>query len=271
MNVTASSPTSEWPRLGMRDRVRGQLHDRLGDALRVQDRPAGRGPGQHPGPVIEGTGLSGQLPGQHFEVGRGQAEEIGPLGLGQQQQVVDEAGHSREFVGGYRQGLRVVAGRGLHRVEIALDDGDGGAQLVSDVGEKHALSGERRLQPVEHAVERGRQLAGLGPAATGYARGQVTVGDLPREVGRLANRAKHPARRQPGQGRAEQQGHQSGFQLKPGSTADSGLLWAGEHRGHEDAAAAIGGDADRDSGVAGLNPAHFDGPGGGHTDRRPSR
>jgi hypothetical protein len=34
--------------------------------------------------------------------------------------------------------------------------GDGGAQLVADVGEKHPLGGERGLQPVEHAVERGR-------------------------------------------------------------------------------------------------------------------
>ena len=82
---------------GVRDSVRGQLHDRLGDALRVQDSSAGGGAGQGE-PVLVGAveraDLDGHRPCQGGDVDGLGAQEVGPLAPGQQRELIDQAGSS---------------------------------------------------------------------------------------------------------------------------------------------------------------------------------
>ncbi len=67
---------------------------------------------------------------------------------------------------------------GVHQLEVAADDGDGGAQFVADVVEQLTLTVENPLQPVEHGVHgtgQGRQVV---VAVHRYAPAQVVLGDV---------------------------------------------------------------------------------------------
>ena len=155
---------------GVPDRVRGQLHDRLGDALRIQDSFASGGAGQVNLFVgaVERADLDGHRPGQGGDVdglGRrksGRSLLASSMSSSTNRVILVSSSATIDRV------LGILIRCHRERVEVALDDGDRGAQFMPGIGEKPALRGERGLQPVEHPVEGVREFADL-TSATGVA------------------------------------------------------------------------------------------------------
>ena len=88
-------------------------------------------------------------------------EEVALLGAGEQQQVLDEAGHAVELVGDQRDRLAPLVRVVAEQLEVAADDRDRRAQLVAGVAHERLLGGERGLEAVEHGVERAGELGDL--------------------------------------------------------------------------------------------------------------
>ena len=130
----------------MLDGVLRELHDGLGEPLAVGGEPAGPRLREPPVAVRERLRLREQLVGEHVEVERAGAQEVGLLGLGEQQQVVDEARHPVELVGHERDGLLALARVVAEQLEVAADDRDRRAQLVAGVDDERALARERGLR-----------------------------------------------------------------------------------------------------------------------------
>ena len=109
------------------------------------------------------------------------AEEVGPVALGEQDQVADQPRHPVDLVEQQRPGLghlgRVV---GVEQLEVAAQHGQRRLQLVAGVVEELALADERRLQPVEHAVEGAGQRGDVVVAGLGQPAGEVGLADLAR-------------------------------------------------------------------------------------------
>ena len=85
-------------------------------------------------------------------------------GPGQAQQAVDELAHPVELADRHAHRLpqlgRAAVGRQRH-LEVSAGDRERRAQLVRRVVHELALGGERDLEPFEHGVDRGRDLADL--------------------------------------------------------------------------------------------------------------
>ncbi len=115
-------------------------------------------------------------------------QEVVAIGLCEQQQVVHEPCQPCDL--GLHQPLDALDLGAVERaVGLALDadeqvqlpaqDGQGRAQLVRGVGDEFALRGERRLEPVEHVVQRFRQGVELsaGPGRQEDPRREVAAVD----------------------------------------------------------------------------------------------
>ena len=88
------------------------------------------------------------------EVDRGRTHEVGPVALGEQDQVADQAGHPVDLVEQQLLGLGHLRGRaGVEELEVAAHHRERRAQLVAGVVEELPLADERLLEPVEHAVD----------------------------------------------------------------------------------------------------------------------
>jgi len=99
--------------------------------------------------------------GELGEVDEVERHEVGALGAAQHEQVVDQAVHPIQLVlqDGDDPGAVGVGVGALEQLEVAADDGDGSAELVTGVGDEAALCGERGGEAVEHPVERSGERA----------------------------------------------------------------------------------------------------------------
>ena len=88
---------------------------------------------ERPGALAETRGLVQQLVGQGAELDLVHAQEVAALGLGEQQQVVDEAAHAVQLVRDQRDRLPSLLGVVAEQLEMAADDRDRRAQLVRGV------------------------------------------------------------------------------------------------------------------------------------------
>ena len=125
--------------------------------------------------------------GQCGEVDVGVVERGRSLPCGGEQ-VVEEPTHPGRGAGHHRGGLAPLLEAGLlvgeDRFDVGLDDRDGVAELVGDVGQEPTFGGERAVESVEHAVDGVGQRAELvGWAGRVDPAGQVGGGDLPRASG----------------------------------------------------------------------------------------
>ena len=86
----------------------------------------------------------------------------------------------------------------IEHLQVAFDDGERGAQLVRRVGDELLLSGEGRLQPVEHGVHGECQLADLvlGAGVADPSR-EILVGDGRRRPRDPADRVERSAEQEP--------------------------------------------------------------------------
>ena len=169
------------------------------------------------------------------EVERTEVEEVGPLGPGQGEQVLDHPVHPVDLVGDERRRgrplLRVVLE--VEELEVPPDHGERRPQLVAGLVEEAPLVGERRLQPADHVVEGHGDLRGLVPAPHRDALGQARLGDGERGVGELAQRPEHPpGQGVPDQGRHDDRGRQD-ERLGRDGVVDLGTFGAGEVGGDE--------------------------------------
>ena len=139
---------------GVLDGVLREAHHRLGEPLAVGADLPERDRLALPAPRRERGRLRHQLVRELVDVDVLQPQEVGPLGLRERQQVVDEAAHPVQLVGDEGDRLAPLLGVLAQQLEMAADDRDRRAQLVARVGDEVALAGERGLQPVEHGVER---------------------------------------------------------------------------------------------------------------------
>ena len=126
------------------DGVVGEVHHRLGQPLAVGAQRGRRRRARAASRGRERGRLGQQLLGEHVEVDVLEPQEVGPLGLGEREQVLDEAAHAVELVGDELDGLapllRVVA----EQLEVAADDRDRRAQLVAGVADEGALAARTR-------------------------------------------------------------------------------------------------------------------------------
>ena len=141
----------------MGDRVAEQVAQRLGEPVGVGEQ---RARGQLPKLVAARREQGGPVPellDEARERDRLDAQELGLLGLGEQQEVVNEAGDAERSppargappAGPPRGGLSL----GGEHLQLAADHGERGAQLVRGVRDERALARERVGEAVEHVVE----------------------------------------------------------------------------------------------------------------------
>jgi hypothetical protein len=232
------------------DGVGGQLDERLGEALAVgQDGRLGQA-GDPPAPRSQGPGLGQDLHGQVGHVHRSQGQEVRLLGLGEHDEVVDNAAHPVQLVGDQGGGVAAVRRVVAHQLQVAADDRDRGAQLVAGVVQEPPLGGEGRLQPVEHVVEGAGQLGDVVVAGDGDAAGQVRLTDPLGGLADQPDRGQHPPGHQP----AGQAGHGQGAEPDQGEDADRVgdllPLEVAELQHHQRGRPRVAGDPDRQDGVA---------------------
>mgnify|MGYP001687989760 CR=1 FL=1 len=136
---------------------------------------------------------------------------LGVQGSGQGEHVVDEHPHAVQLlqrqVGGGGHVLRVV---GVHQLQVAAHNGDGGAQLVADVVGQAPLRLHRPLHPAHHPVEGGGQRRQVVPAAHGHPLGEVALVNGLRGLAQLTNGAQQASDGDPGQHRHRGQARGSG-------------------------------------------------------------
>ena len=144
--------------IGVLDRVAGEVPQRLSEPVRIGvQRPVGDRPELEP--AIRGQAHAvPDVRDERAHVDLLGAQEVGPLGLGEHQQVVDEPRDPRDLgqhqpLDAIQLGARRVLLGGEH-LELPADDRERRAQLVRSVGDERALAGERLGETVEHPVER---------------------------------------------------------------------------------------------------------------------
>ena len=91
----------------------------------------------------------------------------------------------------------IVAGQIAHRLGVALDKGQRGAQVVGDVSQQIALHLHRVLHLLGHVVKIPGKVAKLIVAAVVHLHGVVAQRHLPRRAGKLAQRLCEPLAEQP--------------------------------------------------------------------------
>ncbi len=188
--------------------VLGQLHQRLGDPLRVDAHGALAALVQLPRTLAERTDLVEHLVGEDAGVDVGGPQEVGAARLREHDHVIDEPRHPVDLV--HHQvagGLGVGALLGVEQLQMPADDRDRGAQLVSGVVEEAALLREGVLQPVKHRVECVAELRDVVVAGGVEAPAQVGVADLLRGDTHVPQRLEQAPGDQPRPGGDEQQRH----------------------------------------------------------------
>ena len=182
-----------------------ELHHRLGEPLTIGRQTAHADAVALPVARRERRGLRHQLLGERVEVDVAHLHEVRLLGLGEQEQVVDEARHAVKFVADQLDRVAALVGIVAEQLEVAADDRDRRAQLVPGVGDEFLLHGERRLQAIEHRVERPPELGELVVAFDLDAPREVRLADRSRGLGELAQGGEHPAGDDERHERGEQQ------------------------------------------------------------------
>ena len=220
-------------------RVVGEVHHGLGQALAVR----GQAPGPHPvqAPLASGEPghLAHQLLGEDVEVEVLQAQEVDALGLGQGEEVVDEATHAIQLVHDERDGLPTLVRVVPQQLEVTADDRDRRAQLVAGIADERPLAAERGLQAVEHVVERARELADLIVAAHLDAPGQVALADRAGGVAEVAQGGEDAAGQQERDARRDEEHGQRHASGDAQGVGDLGLL-RGEIGRHDERPARAG-------------------------------
>ena len=201
------------------DAVRvGLGHGRSGAGLHLQDHPAGPGPGGQ-----FGRGGPGQL--RHVE---GPALQVQGLrvGAGKDQQVVDQPD---EAVGLALHRLQksvthggVVHGASAEGLHGALDGGEGGAQLVGDVGHKVDLRLAGGPQAGGHVVEGPAQAAQLVVGANGHLLVELTPRHRPGGSRQAAQRAGDGPRQQQSHRGRQDESHRRGQEPAQAQVAEHG-------------------------------------------------
>ncbi len=180
-------------RRSMRGGIGCQLHQCLRQALRIENCRAGRGTGQQPRPVGEQSRLGEHRAGEGSDIDRLAAQEIWPLAAGQtvssSTSLLIRASSSAAIASVSASSW--VAGSSVSR--LPCTDGDRRAQFMPGVGEETPLRcraassrSSMRLKVLASSV------ISLCPR-TGYPAGDVGLSDLPRQVGRVADRPEHAA------------------------------------------------------------------------------
>ena len=159
----------------------GQVHDRLREPLARRPPPCPSRVGGEP-PVavartpglwrtahaVNGSTSSGSVRRKSGRSSLASSNRSSTIRLMRSSSSVTRAIVSRALVG-------VVA----EKLEVAADDRDRRAELVPGVVDERALGRERRLEPVEHGVERAGQVGDLVPAVDLDPAGQVGLADGP--------------------------------------------------------------------------------------------
>jgi hypothetical protein len=109
----------------------------------------------------------------------------------------------------------------------------GRAQLVAGVVEELPLVGEGVLEPVEHAVERARELGDLVGPANLQAPRQVGGTDLLGRAAHVIHRSQHPARGHPGQGAGDEESDGTRTEEHVRDDVDLAPLQVAEHAHHQ--------------------------------------
>ena len=147
-------------------------------------------PGQEEAVIVDHLLLPQHLTGQDGEVEVGALHRLGvvvPPGQEQQllHQVLHGLGLGADGVDGLLEGLRVVLAPPVQEGGVALNDGDGGAQLVAGVGDEAHLSAVRLVDPVQHGVyglgQRAQFLLGGGQVDAAVQMGGVDFFQFPRQ------------------------------------------------------------------------------------------
>ncbi len=160
--------------------VLGELDDRLRDALAVEDHVAVAQVLEPPVARRQRPGLVQELVGEGREVDRSETQEVGPVGLGEDEQVVDHPAHPVELVHDEVERLPPRLGVVLEDLQVPSDDRDRGPELMAGVVDEVPLRGEGDLQPVEHVVEGARELGDVVVARDRNAPGEVGFADVAR-------------------------------------------------------------------------------------------
>ena len=190
----------------MGDGIGGQLQHGLGDALGVQHGFALGDLHQLPPAVAELLRLGLDVQEQFGGVDGPGFDEVGPLGLGDGEQVGDDPAHPVQLgvdePHGLGAGGRVLGG--VHGLQVPADDGDGGAQFVPGVVDEPALRVVGGLDAVEHRVEGHGELRDVVATVHGHAPGEVAfldaLGDLPHLADGGEDLPRHEVAEQGGQG-----------------------------------------------------------------------
>ena len=157
-------------------------------------------------PVAEAAGLGEHVDGEAGEVDGPRADEVGPVALGEQDQVADQAGHPVDLVEQQLAGLGDLLGAAdVEQLEVAAQDGQRRLELVAGVVEELPLPDERRLEPVEHPVDGPGERGDVVVAGDREPAGQVGVGDLLGGLAQRAQRREQPAGLPGREARDEQQ------------------------------------------------------------------
>lgn len=216
-------------RSGVPHGVVRQLEQGLGEPLRVGDDAEPGAPVGPPTAWPQSGGLVTDLVNQSVEVDRSGPEEVGAAGLGQHDQVVDQAAHPVQLI--QDQGADVghlVGIGGVEHFEVALDDRQWGAQFVARVIEEMLLGLEGGLESVEHRVDRSGQLADVVVPADRDPQGQVAVRDVLGGGAQQSQRSQQPPCHEP----ADQPDHRQAETADQGVGAGvrQGLLLTGSDR-----------------------------------------
>ena len=195
----------------MLDCVAREVAQRLSEPVGV----GGHGDGRHL-PELE-ISLGGEreaapeLRDERGQVDGPRAQEVGALGSGEHEQIVDQTGDPRDLVLQERlDALQLLGARvrvGGEHLELALHHGQGRPQLVRGVGDELALRLERGFETVEHVVERFGQHPDLAGAGLGgrHARPQVAAVDAGGQRSKPPQRRRYPTAHQV---RRDQRQHQ---------------------------------------------------------------
>ena len=118
----------------------------------------------------------------------------------QQVDVVDQPGHAVQLGDADLARGRDVVGVGrIHQLEVAAHDRDRRLELVTDVVEQLPLHVDRAFEPVEHRVDRARQIGDVvvalraEGAATGRSRVMASAASRRSRIGE----SRRPATNQP--------------------------------------------------------------------------
>ncbi len=160
-------------------RVRGELHDRLGDPLAIGDDDHRVRRITAPVPYAERSDLLVGLEHHLTKIYRVGVKEVGTLGHGQQEEVVDDTAHPVDLVDDQTDGVPTLRGCRIcvDRLSMTADHRQRCSQLVTGVVEELPLRLERPFETGKHLVEGRGDLGGLVTAGQRDALVQLGIGD----------------------------------------------------------------------------------------------